>query len=122
MRALLVSVVFVSCMSSVMSLRPSVAYADVSPPETWDCYGKRAGDKCADVKSGAAGTCKDDTCTSGKPDAASSSYACLMCVPGAESDGGCAIGMSSPVRHLGAWALAGLFPLLFLLIRRRRRS
>jgi hypothetical protein len=117
MRVLLVSLV----LASTMLLASDVAYADVAPPETIACAGKRAGDACTDAVSGAAGACKDETCTSAKPNGASSSYACLMCVPGAASDGGCAIVTSSQVRHLGAWAVAGLFPLLFLLARRRRR-
>jgi hypothetical protein len=83
--------------------------------------GKRAGDACTDAVSGASGACKDETCTNTKPNGTSISYARLMCVPGAASDGGCAIATSSQVRQLGAWAVAGLFPLLFLLARRRRR-
>jgi hypothetical protein len=103
-----------------MLLGPLVARADVAPPETIACAGKKAGDACADATTGAAGVCQDKTCVSPKPDGTSSSYACLQCLPGSKDDSGCAIGWSASQRRVGPWVLAGLVSLLGLLFRRRK--
>jgi hypothetical protein len=103
-----------------MRLGPLAALADIAPPETIGCAGKKAGDACADATTGAAGVCQDKTCVSPKPDGTSSSYACLQCLPGPKDDSGCAIGSSASPRRVGPWALAGLVSLLCLFGRRRK--
>jgi len=100
-------------------LAPPVAWADVPPIETEGCVSRKAGDGCTDAVTGAGGTCHEDTCTSTKPDGTSSSYTCLKCVPGGDS--GCSVASSTSFRRAGPWALAGLFSLLFLFVRRQKR-
>jgi len=119
MRAWLASAVLVLS----MVVGPVVARADVPPIETEGCAGKQAGDACTDAVTGASGACREDTCTSTKPDGTSSSYACVKCIPGEDpdSDGGCSVATSPSLRRGGPWALAGLFSLLFLFARRRKR-
>jgi hypothetical protein len=102
-----------------MVLAPQAARADVPPIETEGCVSKKAGDGCTDAVTGASGTCHEDTCTSAKPDGTSSSYACLKCIPGGDS--GCSVASSTSLRRGGPWALAGLFSLLFLFVRRQKR-
>jgi len=101
---------------------PLAARADLAPPDTIGCVGKKAGDSC--TNDSVAGVCKDDTCTSEKPDGTSSSYSCLRCLPGS-SDGGCAVGGRASgegltAKRIGPWLLAGLFSLLFVFRRRKR--
>lgn len=119
MRAWLASAVLVLSMVLV----PLRARADVPPIETEGCASKRAGDACTDVVTGASGACREDTCTSVKPDGTSNSYTCLECIPGdaPDSDGGCSVATSSSLRQAGPWALAGLLSVLFIFARRRKR-
>jgi hypothetical protein len=119
MRAWLASAVLV--LSTVLG--PLVARADIPPVETEGCASKTAGDACTDVVTGASGACRQDTCTSVKPDGTSSSYTCLKCIPGddPDSDSGCSIATSPSLKQGGPWALAGFLSLLFLFARRRKR-
>jgi hypothetical protein len=116
----LVAIVFVTV---TLLVAPLAARADLAPTDTIGCVGKKAGDSC--TNDSVAGVCKDDTCTSAKPDGTSSSYSCLRCQPGS-NDGGCAVGGRASgerftAQRMGPWLLAGLFSLLFV-FRRRRRS
>ena len=123
MRAWLAAALLVSS----MMIAPRIARADVPPIETEGCAGKQAGDACTDAVSGAGGACRADTCTSVKPDGTSLSYACVKCIPGEapddppDDDGGCTVATSPSLRHGGPWLLAGVFSLLFLFARRRKR-
>ena len=109
-------------LSLTMLLATRMARGDALPPETWPCVGKKAGDACTDPDTSQAGGCLDATCTSAKPDGATTSYACVKCVPDApvNDDGGCTVTKQSAVRRTGPWLLAGLSSLLFLARRRRR--
>lgn len=94
-----------------------VVQADI-PPTAPDpgCAGKKAGDLC-----GARATCQGETCLEYDAAAATSTrYECLQCRPNPD-DGGCAVGRSPAVKRAGAWAMAGLFSLLFVFFRRRQR-
>ncbi len=99
-----------------MLLGPLASWADVPPPETIGCVGKKAGDACEDANTSAPGVCQDKTCFSPKPN-----HACLQCLPSAKDDSGCAIGSSASLRRAGPWALAGLLSLLCLFGRRKAR-
>jgi hypothetical protein len=116
MKALLRSL----ALSLPMLLGPVAARADIPPAEVEDCRGKKANDSCTNSVLAKPGTCKNDTCTSAKPDGTSSSYECVKCVAGSSSDdGGCTVGKPGAARKIGPWFLAGLFSLLFVVKRRR---
>ena len=93
-------------------------FADVAPPECWE---KKVGDACTNLLTDKAGSCRDDTCTSVKPDAAPVTSQCLTCTGDPPlDDGACTIGKHRMVGRTGPWLLAGLFSVLFLIGRRRR--
>lgn len=116
------------------------AYADPVPPDVWACQGKVVGAAC--VVDGGAGVCQAATCTKLVMVDGSSTpmqVSCSSCVKGladggsgaggsgaggqaASDDGSCAIGSGGRVSQVGPWLLAGVFSLLFLVRRRRRRS
>ena len=84
------------------------------------CSAKQAGDAC--TVGGSAGTCKAAQCTwVFSNDGGTSNYDCLECVPGGASDGTCTIAKQGVVRRVGPWVIAGLFSLLALVPRLRRR-
>ena len=108
---------------SVALFSPSVR-ADSVPPEALECFSKKAGDSCTVYGTSVAGHCADGLCTKLWPDGGSSSYSCLYCVQGApsdSSDSACTLGSQLAVKRIAPWALAGLFSLLVLFGRRRRR-
>ena len=123
---------------------PSLASADVIPPEETACQGSKVkGDACT-LATGGKGTCQDSTCThldysrdASTPGSITSP--CLKCLDGSgevpvaagrdagdainpEKAGGCSLAPSSPAgRDLLALGFAGVFSALFL-VRRRRRN
>ena len=117
MKRLLGSVV----LSSSILLFSPVVRADLVPPEARECLYKQAGDGCTVYGTSLAGRCQEGLCTQLWRDGGSSSYACLECVQGAPSDSSCTIGRQSAVKRIGPWAVVGVFSLLLLFGRRRRR-
>jgi hypothetical protein len=125
-------------------LIPSLAFADVPPPNSSGCTNKAAGAACMDDAK-ANGTCQKDTCSrldygallDAGPDASgmpkSVSYDCLKCVAGsgtssgsssgassgstAAKDGGCALGTQGSTS-----VTVGLLLALGLMVSRRNKS
>jgi hypothetical protein len=117
MKLLLCSVV----LSVSVALFSPLVRADMAPPEAEECYSKKAGDNCTVYGTSLAGHCAVGMCTKLWRDGGSSSYSCPECVQGAPSDSSCTLGSQIAVKRIGPWALAGLFSLLVLFGRRRRR-
>jgi hypothetical protein len=92
------------------------ARADVPPPDAEPCLSKKVGDGCA--YQGKSGSCAARTCTRTTPAGDTSTYDCLLCVPGAADDGGCNVGAARP---LAPWVLGGALGVVVLRWRRRRR-
>lgn len=114
----------------------SGARADVVPPDVEACNGRAAGAACT-VMGGAAGACRNDTCSridyaGWNRDASATpptmQYPCVRCVAGATVDagtsgggddgGGCSV-QHRAARAVGPWLLAAL-PFALLLGRRRK--
>lgn len=101
----------------------TVARADIPPPNSAQCGGKKTGDACT-LDEGGDGHCVETTCSRARPDG-NSEYACTLCEPGAPASAEPAPSTATGATSKGCTAgglesVLALGGLVTLLARRRR--
>jgi MYXO-CTERM domain-containing protein len=93
----------------ILTLAPSIAMADVIPPDVEGCTGKKTGDSCTVSGTSGTGLCVDATCSKTRPNAdggapITEEYACVKC----SFDAGAPVGDASvPTADSGILADSG---------------